>query len=268
MPTHDMKSVDDLDKVRSTQIEDVDTMIKPHNVIDTYRSYSPEYLKEAEKKLVRKVDKRLLPLVVVIYLFNYLDRNSITQARLYGLQKDTHVNGAVYQTAISIFSAGYIAMQLPSTMLMTKLRPSLFLVSFHNSRFGARQLTLKALLYHCMGNRQRVHECHQFRSWFAYRQVLPRNHRSTLLPWRNLSLVLLVHQARARSKDGLADMRSPLVELFCRSHLSRHPIRHGRCRTSRCVSRFIDELAKQALTNMRTDGVGCSSWKGSLRLYL
>jgi hypothetical protein len=68
-------------------------------------------------------------LVVVIYLFNYLDRNSITQARLYGLQKDTHVNGAVYQTAISIFSAGYIAMQLPSAMLMTKLRPSIYLVS-------------------------------------------------------------------------------------------------------------------------------------------
>lgn len=43
----------------------------------------------------------------------------------------THLDGAVYQTAISIFSAGYIAMQLPSAMLMTKLRPSRFLVSAH-----------------------------------------------------------------------------------------------------------------------------------------
>lgn len=30
------------------------------------------------------------------YGWNYLDRNSITQARLYGLQEDTHVEGAVY----------------------------------------------------------------------------------------------------------------------------------------------------------------------------
>jgi hypothetical protein len=92
---------------------------KPEKIMDIYRSYEPEYAAQAERALVRKID---------IYLFNYLDRNSITQARLYGFQKDTKVNGAVYQTAISIFSAGYIFMQLPSTLLMTKLRPSVFLV--------------------------------------------------------------------------------------------------------------------------------------------
>lgn len=101
---------------------------KPEKIMDIYRSYEPEYAAQAERALVKRIDKRILPLIVIIYLFNYLDRNSITQARLYGLQKDTKVNGAVYQTAISIFSAGYIFMQLPSTLLMTKLRPSIFLV--------------------------------------------------------------------------------------------------------------------------------------------
>ncbi|OBT71737.1 hypothetical protein VF21_09369 [Pseudogymnoascus sp. 05NY08] len=61
-----------------------------------------------------------MPLVVIIYIFSYLDRNSITQARLYGLQEDTNVTGAVYNTAIAIFSAGYVIMQLPSTVVMTK----------------------------------------------------------------------------------------------------------------------------------------------------
>lgn len=125
-------TVDDMHKPELAQLsytEHVESVDKPSTVIDTYRSYSPKYSKDVEKQLLRKIDTRLLPLVVIIYLFNYLDRNSITQARLYGLQKDTHVNGAMYQTAISIFSAGYIAMQLPSTMLMTKLRPSIFLVS-------------------------------------------------------------------------------------------------------------------------------------------
>lgn len=98
------------------------------DVMIAYHSYEPERRREVENKLRRKIDTRILPLIVIIYLFNYLDRNSITQARLYGLQKDTGVKGAEYQTAISIFSAGYIFMQIPSTILMTKLRPSIFLV--------------------------------------------------------------------------------------------------------------------------------------------
>ena len=100
----------------------------PNDVMSIYLSYDAEYRQQVELQLRRKVDTRILPLIVLIYLLNYLDRNSITQARLYGLQEDTGVKGAQYQTAISIFSAGYILMQLPSTVLMTKFRPSIFLV--------------------------------------------------------------------------------------------------------------------------------------------
>lgn len=66
----------------------------PLDVMEVYRSYAPEYRRDIELKLRRKIDTRILPLVVIIYLFNYLDRNSITQARLYGLQEDTGVKGA------------------------------------------------------------------------------------------------------------------------------------------------------------------------------
>ncbi|KAH7151510.1 major facilitator superfamily domain-containing protein [Fusarium sp. MPI-SDFR-AT-0072] len=119
--------IDDVTVFKSTgeEVENVPT--KQLTLLDTYRSYTPEFSKETEAQLVRKIDLRLLPLIVTIYLFNYLDRNSITQARLYGLQEDTHVKGATYQTAISIFSAGYIMMQLPSTLIMTKMQPHIFL---------------------------------------------------------------------------------------------------------------------------------------------
>lgn len=102
---------------------------RSNDVMNAFLSYDPDFRRQVEKQLLRKIDTRILPLVVLIYLFNYLDRNSITQARLYGLEDDTGLKGAEYQTAISIFSAGYILMQLPSTILMTKLRPSIFLVS-------------------------------------------------------------------------------------------------------------------------------------------
>lgn len=111
-------------------VEDVqESLGEKLTVYQTYESYSADFAAETERKLVRKIDLRLMPLLVTIYIFNYLDRNSITQARLYGLQDDLGVRGATYQTAISIFSAGYIIMQLPSTLLMAKLRPSIFLVS-------------------------------------------------------------------------------------------------------------------------------------------
>lgn len=119
-----------LDQAQVAMVEAVEgdkTGIK-ENIMSTYRSYDPAFSKETEKRLVRSIDIRLLPLIVTIYIFNYLDRNSITQARLYGLQEDTNVTGVTYNTAISIFSAGYIAMQLPSTLLMTKIQPHIFLV--------------------------------------------------------------------------------------------------------------------------------------------
>lgn len=109
--------------VENTQTED------PSDVVAIYRAYDAEFRANTERQLRRKIDTRILPLIVLIYLFNYLDRNSITQARLYGIQEDTGLKGAQYQTAISIFSAGYIIMQLPATIMMTKFRPSIYLVS-------------------------------------------------------------------------------------------------------------------------------------------
>lgn len=114
-------------KDKNTWIEDV-AADGVTDVMATYRAYDAEFARTIEHGLLRKIDRRILPLVLLIYLFNYLDRNSITQARVYGLQEDTHLKGAEYQTVISIFSVGYILMQIPSTMLMTKFRPSVYLV--------------------------------------------------------------------------------------------------------------------------------------------
>ncbi|KAJ5204373.1 uncharacterized protein N7498_005252 [Penicillium cinerascens] len=94
-----------------------------------YQSYDSDFRDRIERKLRRKIDTRILALVVLIYIFNFMDRNSISQAHLYGLTKDTYLKGAEYQTAISTFSAGYILMQTPATILLAKLRPSIFLPS-------------------------------------------------------------------------------------------------------------------------------------------
>lgn len=58
---------------------------------------TPEEREIMEKKLVRKIDSRLLIMIVVMYILNYLDRNNIASAKLAGLDKDLNLQGDQYQ---------------------------------------------------------------------------------------------------------------------------------------------------------------------------
>jgi sugar phosphate permease len=81
-----------------------------------------------EKKLVRKLDTRLLPMIFLIYIMNYIDRNGITTARLKGLQDDLHLNNVQYATLIAVLYATYSPAQIPSNMLLHIVRkPSLYI---------------------------------------------------------------------------------------------------------------------------------------------
>ncbi|RVX66693.1 hypothetical protein B0A52_09506 [Exophiala mesophila] len=87
--------------------------------------------KELEKKLVRKIDIRIMPLMVTVYLMNYIDRNNYAAARLQGLEEDLGLVGDQYQLGLSILFVSYILAQIPSNMLMNHIgRPALYLGFF------------------------------------------------------------------------------------------------------------------------------------------
>jgi hypothetical protein len=54
------------------------------------------------KRLLRKVDWRLLPLLVMMYLLNFLDRSNLAQARLGTLEKDLGMKKTDFNLATSI----------------------------------------------------------------------------------------------------------------------------------------------------------------------
>ncbi|QSZ33161.1 hypothetical protein DSL72_002747 [Monilinia vaccinii-corymbosi] len=83
----------------------------------------------ATKKLVRKLDLRLIPILSTIYLVCFLDRANIGNARLEGLEKDLHMAGLDYNIALSVFFPFYIAVGVPSNIIMKKLRPSVWLAT-------------------------------------------------------------------------------------------------------------------------------------------
>lgn len=58
---------------------------------------------------------------------NYLDRNNIATARLGNFEADIGLVGTQYNTIISIFFVGYILTQIPTNMILDKVRPSIFL---------------------------------------------------------------------------------------------------------------------------------------------
>ncbi len=81
-----------------------------------------------ELALVRKVDLRLLPMLILMYIMNYLDRNNIAAARLAGLEEDLHLTSTQYLTALSILFVGYILMQVPSNLFLNQIgKPAIYL---------------------------------------------------------------------------------------------------------------------------------------------
>ncbi|KAF2744103.1 pantothenate transporter liz1 [Sporormia fimetaria CBS 119925] len=91
---------------------------------------TPEHRLEAEKKMRRKIDIRLMPMVILMYIMNYLDRNNIAAVRLAGLQDELNLSSTQYQTTISILFVGYILMQIPSNLFLNKTgRPAIYLPS-------------------------------------------------------------------------------------------------------------------------------------------
>lgn len=94
------------------------------------RPMSADERAHAEKVLVRKIDYRLLPAVIVMYILNYLDRNNIASARLAGLQDELGLTSTQYQTSVSILFVGYLLMQIPSNLLLNKIGlPAIYLPS-------------------------------------------------------------------------------------------------------------------------------------------
>ena len=54
------------------------------------------YDEKMSKKLVRKIDLHILPVLATLYLLSFLDRTNIGNARLANLEKDLKMTGLDY----------------------------------------------------------------------------------------------------------------------------------------------------------------------------
>ncbi|KIP07752.1 hypothetical protein PHLGIDRAFT_407948 [Phlebiopsis gigantea 11061_1 CR5-6] len=80
-----------------------------------------------EQRLYRKIDMRLLPMLIVMQLVSYLDRGNIGNAKLQGLTTQLHLTGDSYNVALALYFVPYILLECPASLVMKKLRPSRWL---------------------------------------------------------------------------------------------------------------------------------------------
>jgi hypothetical protein len=67
------------------------------------------------------------PTLWVMYFLNFLDRNAMVNAKLNGLTKDLKLHGTQYNTLVSILFVGYLLGQVPSNMILNRVRPAWFM---------------------------------------------------------------------------------------------------------------------------------------------
>ncbi|GAA5840352.1 hypothetical protein JCM5353_002791 [Sporobolomyces roseus] len=87
------------------------------------RMYTPE----EEKKLYRKIDRKIMPILALLYLLSFMDRSNIGNARLNGLERDLNMSSAQYSLALSCFFITYCFCEVPANLMLKKVKPSYWL---------------------------------------------------------------------------------------------------------------------------------------------
>ncbi|KAG5655126.1 hypothetical protein KAF25_001899 [Fusarium avenaceum] len=83
---------------------------------------------ERKKAVIRKVDWRLIPMLVLLYLIAYLDKTNIGNAKIEGMTDDLHLKGIEYNIVTAIFFIPFVLCEVPSNMILHRFkRPSWYM---------------------------------------------------------------------------------------------------------------------------------------------
>ncbi|OLN82383.1 putative transporter C1002.16c-like protein 23 [Colletotrichum chlorophyti] len=80
-----------------------------------------------ERRLRLKIDLMIVPTVSLLYLFCFIDRANIGNARIAGLEKDLGMKGLDYNATLSVFYISYILFEIPGNILCKHMGPGWFL---------------------------------------------------------------------------------------------------------------------------------------------
>ncbi|KAL0571834.1 hypothetical protein V5O48_010130 [Marasmius crinis-equi] len=79
---------------------------------------------EEKKRLLRKLDSFIAPVLIILYLIAFLDRSNIGNASVGGMTTALHLPPEGLSVATSIFYATYVSFEVPMTTFLKSLRAS------------------------------------------------------------------------------------------------------------------------------------------------
>ena len=84
------------------KVEPVITVLEDNGDESSMNEAEVIYDEKMTKKLVRKIDWHIMPVLVILYLLSFLDRTNIGNARLANLEKDLGMTGLNYNVGIRL----------------------------------------------------------------------------------------------------------------------------------------------------------------------
>ncbi|KAI0165465.1 MFS general substrate transporter [Hypoxylon sp. FL1284] len=80
-----------------------------------------------ERRLVRKIDLHVYPILFLIYIMCFLDRINVSNARIQGMTEDLDLHGNRFNIALFVFFVPYILLEVPSNMVFKKFKPAYYI---------------------------------------------------------------------------------------------------------------------------------------------
>jgi MFS transporter, ACS family, tartrate transporter len=81
---------------------------------------APAQINDLERRVTRKLQVRILPFVMLLYLVSFLDRSNVGFAA-FGMNKAIGLTPTMYGLGSGLFFLGYVVFQVPSNLIMARV---------------------------------------------------------------------------------------------------------------------------------------------------
>ncbi|KIR53420.1 nicotinamide mononucleotide permease [Cryptococcus gattii Ru294] len=88
---------------------------------DSLVGLSDEEISAIDKRATWKLDLLLMPVLMALYILNYLDRQNISSAKIAGIMDDLGLTTTQYNTCVAVLFAGYVSLQVFSNIFASKI---------------------------------------------------------------------------------------------------------------------------------------------------
>ncbi|OJD35965.1 vitamin h [Diplodia corticola] len=90
---------------------------------DSERQSAEPFDPSIERRILRKLDFQVVPLLCILFLISFIDRSNVANAKIQGMEEDLNLHGNQYNIAVWIFTLAYVIFGVPANLVFKKFGP-------------------------------------------------------------------------------------------------------------------------------------------------